>query len=299
MTIHEALDVSNRSVSSREAEIFLQDVLQVERIFLHSHPETILSDRETETYLGFVARREQNEPVAYITGYREFYGRRFKTDKRALIPRPETEGIIDRVIAWAPNAFKENVEKTGKPCPLRILELGTGSGNISVTLNLELTNLKTPSQLIATDISPEALELASENLHILSNDHKAGNNSLLFLEADLFNHPKIKEQSPFDLIVANLPYVPTTWQTDPLAQPDVLFYEPDIALFGGEDGLSLYRQFFAQVAHFLTSTGRILIEYGETETGDITPLARLAFPKARITTYQDYAGLDRILEIII
>jgi release factor glutamine methyltransferase len=296
-SIAQALNVQERTISRRDAEIFLQHALNKPLSYLLAHPEDTLTPLQTEQFEGFVARRELNEPVAYITGNKEFYGRPFLCDKRALIPRPETEGIIDRSMAFLPMLFKSHLSTNNKPCPLHVLELGTGCGNIAVTLGLELQQANVPATIIATDVAAEALELALQNWQELSTS-ETPLIKLDFLQADMFDAAEIRTLAPYDLIVANLPYVPTTWKFDPAAQPEVVFREPDVALFGGEDGLDLYRSFFEEVAQYLKDDGYILIEYGEDETPAITELARAAFPKRSITTYQDYAQLDRILEII-
>ena len=296
MTTAQALDVTARSVSHREAEVFLGHVLGIERSSIVAHPEKNLTTQQEEAFLLCLQRRENNEPVAYITGHKEFYGREFATDARALIPRPETEGLIDRALEWLPGHFTSHLAKTNKPCPLAILEIGTGCGNIAITLALELAQRSVPATILATDVSPPALEVARQNGKQLAADSLPLVH-LSWLEANMFTNSAIFKAAPYDLIIANLPYVPTSWRFDPAAQPEVVFMEPEIALFGGADGLDLYRIFFAQAAQYLATDGRILIEYGEDETGDITPLAFTAFPNRTIETFKDYAGLDRVLQV--
>lgn len=297
MTVAEALDVRDRSVSGRDAEVLLGAVLGKDRAWLLSHGDVTLSAAESTLYGEYLARREQNEPVAYITGVKEFFGRPFKADKRALIPRPETEHAVEQALKWAAPAFQTYLKETGKPCPLRILELGTGGGPIAVSLALELAAASIPATIIATDIAPEALALAEENWQTLSQGTDTGNIQLTFVEADLFDHPLVTKR-PFDLIIANLPYVETTWDVHTGGQPDVVFFEPDIALFGGKDGLDLYRRFFAEAPAHLLPDGAVIIEYGDTQTAAITPLAAVAFPDKSMTVHQDYAGLDRVITIL-
>lgn len=296
MTIAEALNVQNRSVSSRDAEVLLAAALQQPRAFLHAHGEVALSPDESVTYESFLKRREQNEPVAYITGEKEFFGRLFKVDKRALIPRPETEGAVELSVAWCEQSFKTHLAATNKPCPVTILELGTGGGAIAVSLALELARRGVPATIIATDIAPEALELAEENWGSLKRGEPVGVIKLSFITADLFDHTSLHDKK-FDLIVANLPYVETTWKVETGAQPDVVFYEPDVALFGGSDGLDIYRRFFAEAPAHLHDDSAVIIEYGDTQTKAITPLAAAAFPQKKLEIHKDYAGLDRILTL--
>lgn len=285
MTIRDALEsVRHRSVSFREAEIFLQSVLDVSRDVLHAHPEIELTDTHITTFEECLRRREANEPVAYITGFKEFYGREFACDTRALIPRPETEGLIDRALAFLADL----------PHPARILELGTGCGNIAITLSLELVTRQLPAALIATDVSADALTLAQENWLALASPASHGPH---WLQADLFGHTVITNEAPFDLIIANLPYVPDTWRQHPDAQPEVIFQEPEVALFGGPDGLDIYRQFFTKAPTYLAADGKILIEFSEEQGAAIKDLATAAFPDRTIIIHQDYANLDRVLEI--
>ncbi|MEZ0286623.1 MAG: peptide chain release factor N(5)-glutamine methyltransferase [Candidatus Paceibacterota bacterium] len=297
MTIAEALNVSDRTISFRDAEVLLAAVLDCDRSHLHTHGEQVLTPAQEEAYQSSLTRRENNEPVAHIVGYKEFYGRRFIADKRALIPRPETEGAVERALAWAVPYFQSHLKATGKPCPLRILELGTGGGPIAISLALELSAQSIPATIIATDIAPEALEQAQENWQILGKGSRTDLVVLKCIEADLFDHSSITTR-PFDLIIANLPYVETTWQVETGAQPDVVFFEPDVALFGGADGLDIYRRFFAEAPTHLEAGGAVIIEYGDTQTTAITPLATAAFPDKLCTVHQDYAGLDRILELL-
>jgi release factor glutamine methyltransferase len=295
-TISEALNVSQITVSYREAEVLLAHVLSCTREHLHTYPEQELTETQYAEYQHFLERRQRNEPVAYITGVKEFYGRPFKCDARALIPRPETEGVIDLAVPFLTTWFKEQSAASNKPCPVSVLELGTGAGNIGVTLSLELQHAHVPTTLILTDVSHEALALAEENYTLL-NPKPSTHLVVKFLQADLFDHEKIAGKT-FQLITANLPYIAPAWRMNPDAQPDVLFHEPDVALFGGdEDGLGLYRTFFRDAPSHLEKGGKIIVEYGEDQTPALKPLAEAAFQGAAIIVHQDYAGLDRILEI--
>lgn len=297
LSISQALNVSAIPVSGREAEVLLAHALGVSREYLHAHPEEVLSPAQAATYTQFLKRRQQNEPVAYITGVKEFYGRPFKCDSRALIPRPETEGAIDLAVAFLTTWFKSNARATNKPCPVSVLELGTGCGNIGVTLALELQAASIPATLTITDVSAEALELAEENYNTL-NPKPSPHVVTKFCVADLFDHQSIAGKQ-FTLITANLPYIAPAWRMNPAAQPDVLFHEPDVALFGGDDdGLGLYRSFFSSAPTYLAPGGSIIVEYGEDQTAALKPLAEKAFPNAKITVHKDYAGLDRILEVV-
>ncbi len=297
MTITQALDVSNRTVSFRDAEVLLAAVLKCSRAHLHTYPEQTLTSAEETQYESFLTRREQNEPVAHITGNKEFYGREFKIDHRALIPRPETEGIVTQAVEWISDHFKTHAHESNLPCPVQVAELGTGCGSIAISVALELAERAIPATIVASEISNEALELAKENWETLSRGVTLGNVVLKLVQADMFDAPELTKR-PFDIILANLPYVEDTWKMNPAAQQDVVFYEPDIALFGGSDGLDLYRKFFAESPTHLEKDGAIIIEYGETQTPLILPIISEVFPKKTVTVHKDYAGLDRVISIV-
>jgi release factor glutamine methyltransferase len=284
ITIKEALDVHERSVSFREAEILLGWVLGVSREILYQSPEMVLEPEIWQKYIKTLEMREKNIPIAYITGSKEFFGHPFKCDQRALIPRPETEALVEEALAYL-NRSELNT--------LSVLELGTGSGNIAISLALGSPK---PIKIIATDISPEALDLAKENEQSLVTNNSSAN-QIKFVQADLFNHPEIKKCSPYNLILANLPYVPESWRFDPQAQPEVIFYEPAVALFGGEEGTQLFPRFFQKVGPFLAEKGEIWLEIGDDEGEFIQNEAQKYLPKKKATLLRDYAGLVRYLNL--
>lgn len=293
MTIAQALDVRHRSVSYREAEVLLAEITGLQREYLLAHPDQNLDVNEVARYEDFLIRRERNEPVAYIIGYKEFYGRPFRTDSRALIPRPETEGMIDLAVAFLSKRFKGLLAAKGKPCPLSILELGTGSGNITITLAHELATKRVAAEIVATDIAPEALELAEVNAVALGVPSVC---RITWVEADLFGSSKVDRRAPYDLILANLPYVATTWKQDPAAQQDVLFYEPDVALFGGVTGTDIYQRFWLDLPTYLKPDGDVLIEFDHGQSAEMLPFAQAALPTHTFNVIKDYAGLDRLLQ---
>ena len=293
MTIAQALDVRQRSVSYREAEVLLAEVTGLRREYLHAHLNQDITSSECVRYEEFLQRRERNEPVAYIIGYKEFYGRPFQTDSRALIPRPETEGIIDAAVIAQNKRFKRLLAAKGKPCPLRILELGTGCGNIAITLAHELAAKRIAAEIVATDISPEALLLAEANAVSLGVPSLC---RITWVEADLYGSFQVDRRAPYDLIIANLPYVSTAWKQDPAAQMDVLFYEPDIALFGGVTGTDIYKRFWRDLSTYLKPDGDVLIEFDHGQSVEMLPYAQASLPSYAFTVLEDYAGLERILQ---
>ncbi len=206
MTISEWLNNASKQIDRLDAELILQQFLEVEdRSYLVAHSDEILPD--TSAINAQVARRADGEPLAYILGYREFYGRRFFATPDVLIPRPETETIID-------------IAKEIKPD--KILDLGTGSGCIAITLDLELPD----TEVFATDISEEALEIARKN----ALEHGA---RVDFCQSDLLIDYRPK---PDTLIIANLPYVDKNWIW---LDHKTLDNEPSLALYAEQGGLAL------------------------------------------------------------
>jgi release factor glutamine methyltransferase len=210
--------------SSRlEAELLLAHVLDVERLRLYLDADRPLVDAEVEPYRDLIKRRARGEPVAYLTGKKEFYGIAFEVTPDVLVPRPETELIVDRARALKPK---------------RILEIGTGSGCIAVACAVRLPE----ASIVATDISPEALDVARRNDTTGRVEFRLG---------DLFDPVEGK----FDLIVSNPPYV-----ADGAATPNVEAHEPHVALFAGADGLDILRRLLPEAARHLEPGGALLCE---------------------------------------
>lgn len=279
------------------AEVLLAHVLGVSRAHLLAHPERLLSEPEWAAYARLVERCGQGEPLFYLIGHREFYGLDFLVDSRVLIPRPETELLVERALEFISAHF-----------PSTIADIGTGSGCIAVTLAVHLSNsLSSPSRLsqssergdveggekglrtiYATDISLAALEVARANAERHGVTHK-----ITFLQGDLL----APVPEPVDLIVANLPYVARDEWGQLAAEANVAEFEPIIALDGGPDGLALFRRFFQQAPTRLAPGGAVLLEVGAGQAEAVMALARAAFPRARISMARDYAGLERIVSV--
>lgn len=187
-------------------------------------------------------RRLNHEPLAYILGFREFYGRDYKVDRSVLVPRHETETVVE-------TAMKTCKSFDG---PVRVLDIGTGSGCIAVTLALELDNV----EVTAVDISAEAIATAKENAKTLGA-------KVEFIESDLFHELPLEEK--FDVIVSNPPYIATT---DEIAQ-EIRDWEPDPALWGGSDGLQFYHRIAIAARHYLTPKGRLVFEIGDEMSGAV------------------------------
>lgn len=295
----EALNYGTKLLSSRlDAELLLRFVLgiSIEKILLN--PEFRIKNHEWEKYKKLIKKRKQGYPIAYLTGHKEFYGIDFFVNENVLVPRPETELLVEEILSY---------ESRIKNHELRILEIGTGSGCIALTLAKYLPKAKT----IAVDISEKALSVARKNFKRIKQDNKTARNHVQFRKSNLLSNIK----SLPDIIVANLPYL----TRDELKEPSIA-KEPRLALCGGKDGLELYEKLFQQIGDRLcrgeplcspkpgqprraAPTGKptpaIFIEIGEKQGKRATQLAKKYFPKSKIEVKKDLARRDRVVIIKI
>jgi release factor glutamine methyltransferase len=253
------------------AAALLARVTGLTRTEVLARPETVLKTDQSAALEGLVERAARGEPLAYLTGQREFYGLAFDVDRRVLVPRPETEKLVDLALAAQPR---------------RVLEVGTGSGCIAVALAVHLPQ----AALTATDISPEALVVARHN----AQRHGVADR-IQFVQSDLLGCMEFgtPDRQLFDLIVANLPYI----DSSELRELPVADFEPRLALDGGPGGLALIARLLSQAPAALASGGRLLLEIGATQGAAALALARGAFPAASARVERDLAGLDRVLVI--
>lgn len=216
-----------------DAELILAHLLEKDRAYLHAHDDEIIATDKLKIIDSWLELRENHVPIAYITGKKEFYGRDFMVTPDVLIPRPETEDLIDLIKQYiSPN--------------MRLLDVGTGSGAIGITLKKELPEVN----MTVSDISKEALEIARKNASSL--DAKP----IRYIESNLLYHWLDHAQpKPFDVIVANLPYVDRTWKTSP-----ELKYEPAQALYAEQDGLELIFKMINQSKKVLRNGGLLILE---------------------------------------
>jgi release factor glutamine methyltransferase len=254
------------------AEVLLAHVLGLTRAQVLARPEQTVSPEVEIRYNALVARAAQGEPLAYLTGAREFHGLEFAVDARVLVPRPETEALVDRALELLAPLAAPNV-----------LDVGAGSGCIAIVLAVKcLTALIT-----ALDVSKAALAVARAN----ARRHRVSER-ITFLQSDLLS--SIVHRPPsFHLICANLPYIPSAVAR---ALP-VSRHEPLLALDGGPDGLSLIQRLLADAPRVLAPGGSLLLEIDDSRGPQALALARAAFPQARIELHRDYAGLDRLIQI--
>ena len=271
-----------------DAELLVSHAFGRDRSWLHAHPEAELDDAERERLSGWVERRAAGEPVAYIRGFKEWFSLRILTDRRALIPRPETELLTETAIA---EIAARLVDDDAPDAPIAAWEVGTGSGAVAVALALRFrTSLALGRlRLGATDLSPEALELAEENLVA------HGVDGLLGLGCgDLLEPPVLPAPLRPDVIVANLPYVTSAEVAEGAGS---LRFEPQLALDGGPDGLDVVRRLVALLPGRLAPGGAALLEIGGGQLDAIRNMvAELAEPMD-LVGLPDLAGIDRVVRI--
>ena len=256
-----------------DAEILLAHVLTVERAHILAHPERRLRVAESTRYRQLVVRRARREPVAYLVGHQEFYGLDFCVSSAVLIPRPETELLVEAAIALG------HVSNTQ---PWIVADVGTGSGAIAVSLAVNVPHVR----VYATDVSAEALAVAEKNCR------RHGVSGRVTL---LRGHLLTPLPEPVDCIVANLPYVSRAeWES---LTTGITAYEPRLALDGGPDGLEYIGELLASAGPYLRPGGAILLEIGAAQGLAVTTLAEEHFPQARVDLLRDYAGLARVVRV--
>ncbi len=270
MTIAEALAWSRERLEEQHvevpkltAEVLLGHLLGRERSYLYAHPDRKLTATELTGFRNLVERRLDGEPTQYITGVREFYGREFRVTPDVMIPRPETEHVVEAVLSLQPDAR-------------RIVDAGTGSGAIAVTLQLEIG-----CEAIGTDLSRPALRIAAENACRLGA-------RVSCVACDLL--AAITDRS-VDVVVSNPPYVPETER--PALQREVRDFEPHLALFGGPHGLDSYRRLVDESPRVLRPGGWLMVELGIRQLEAVRDMLGSSWSEAEV--FEDLAGLPRVL----
>lgn len=278
MNIKESLEYGRDTLAharledpSLEAEVLLRYVLSIDRVRLFSEQERKLSDKEIDAFRKAINRRLKGEPSAYITGHREFFGMDFIVNKNVLIPRPETEILVETALEIA---AKQPIKT--------IADIGTGSGAIAVSL---ATRLK-KATCYAIDISRNALSVAAEN----ARKHGVAD-KIHFIEGDLLQ----ALPEAVDLITANLPYV----KQEELGQVNTWGHEPASALDGGVDGLDIVRRLVCQAKDKLKPGGALLLEIGANQSDAVTDLLADTFPSSRIQLISDHAGIERVVSLAL
>ncbi|HEY6327324.1 MAG TPA: peptide chain release factor N(5)-glutamine methyltransferase [Candidatus Cybelea sp.] len=269
-TLRHGISVLSESSGSARADalLLLEHVLGQAREWIVAHGEADVSEADFSLFIDLCKRRSLGEPIAYIIGSAWFCGREFIVDKSVLIPRPETEHLVEEAVAF--------IQARGGG---RVLDVGTGSGAIACSIAAE-----TGVFVDATDISPEAIVMAMENSRRLKIADRCR-----FFHGNLVE-PIIDER--YDVIVANLPYVPTA---ELAAAPDPTSFEPRIALDGGPDGLSLYRELMRDIPSLIAENGLVLLEAAPPTIAKLDELTRAALANFSVSICCDYAGLARYL----
>lgn len=257
-----------------ENELMLTTILNCQRIDLYVDPQP-LAQAQQQKFQDFQSRREKGEPLQYILGETDFLGCPLKVDPRVLIPRPETEVLVSAVLEYSPRIFSN---------PIHILDVGTGSGNISIALAKHLAQ----SQITAVDFSQGCLDLASWNATMNSVSDR-----IQFIQSDVFSAlPRADFPQRFDILVSNPPYIPSG-EIDAL--PFDVCCEPRSALDGGADGLDFYRRIFAEASLYLKSGALMFLEIGSSQLEDLRQMLRGYPDLALIEVRKDLCLRDRVL----
>jgi len=281
-------DVPSFTLATLAAELLLLHVLGRNRTWLYAHPEEIVADADAQRFFELIARRAAGEPTQHLTGKQEFWGLEFEVTPDVLIPRPETEHVIE--VALDRLALREL--RAGRPQKsagegLQIADIGTGSGCIAIALAKELP----AANFVATDISAAALAVAQRNAQ-----RHAVADRIDFCEANLLvlNSPLATRHSPlsFDLIASNPPYIGR--REAPSLPREVRDHEPHSALFGGEEGYELYADLITQAANHLKPGGILVLELGHNSLPAVQPLLE-ASAWTNVGVTNDLAGIPRVL----
>jgi release factor glutamine methyltransferase len=287
----ERLRIAGSDTARLDAELLLGDAVGVGRTVILAHPDAPVGVDAADRYRAALERRAAGEPVAYIRGLKEFYGLAFAVDRRGLIPRPETERLVE--LAEAEIRRRLSSARAPDDPPLRVIDVGTGSGAIAVSLAVSLRRLGATAavNLLAVDVSEDALELAREN----AVGHAVGD-VIVFEQRDLLAgavDPR-EDQPPFDLVLANLPYV----RHDALdGLPIATSFEPREALDGGSDGLAVIERLLVQLPHALADGGLALLEIGADQATAIVERCVRVLPGWACSVETDLAGLPRVARI--
>lgn len=260
-----------------DAENLLMSAMVVSKENLIKNWTKRISEEDYQRFQMLLGRRLKREPVAYITGKKEFYGQTFVVDKRVLVPRPESEALVELAVD-----FIKKSSSTGQQ--MTIADVGTGCGAIALSIAHQVNFVR----IFGIDQSAGALEVAKINANLLGLNAAVG-----FMQGDLL----LPLPEPVQIVIANLPYIPPN-QFEQL-EPEVTQFEPRSALIGtDDDGLGLYRRMLEQLPQYLLQGGKLLMEYDPSQTSELRSLVLATLPSARIEVLRDYQGLDRIMVVL-
>ena len=277
MTIDEIYSKMTDSIDFLDRDLIIGKVIGKNREYVLTHPEKKLSLKKTKKINQMINKRTQGFPLAYLLGEKEFYGQKFLVNRHTLIPRPETELMVEKIISTHP----ENKV---------IVDIGTGSGCIIITLQKFLKNRQ--NSFWATDISPQALRLAKKNARLLGSNKKIAFRSGSLL-SPIINNPKITRARKDLLIVANLPYLSNAvWKK---TSPNVKKFEPLLALRSGQDGLSDYRKLIKELHSIRHLPLEAYFEFSPEQKVSLEKLIFNVFPKARLKFFRDLSHRYRFV----
>jgi release factor glutamine methyltransferase len=268
-----------------EVDLLLSYILKKPKEFLYMHPKTKLTPIQSELLVKLAKRRRDGEPIAYIVGYKYFYGLKFKVNKHVLTPRPETEWLVERALARVQGLSSKKPEKS----KISVLDMGTGSGCIAISLAHSLATHHSPpagrlkATITASDVSAAALKVAAQNA-------KKYKTNVEFIQSDLFSNIPGK----FNIIAANLPYVPQ-------GMYELLYhhlrYEPKVAITDGTEVWDMYKRFFTQLPKHIAASGVVLMEIDDGSKPALTKMLKKALPGWTARFYKDLGGHWRYLEM--
>lgn len=278
LTVLESIQLSTDYLAKKgidspriNAELLLADILSCKRLDLYLKFDQPLQEEETQKYREYIKRRAGFEPLQYIVGWTEFYGMKFHVNKNVLIPRPETEILIETIL--------KSIDKSNR---YRILDIGTGSGNIPIALAKNLIE----SEIISLDISEEALKVADAN----ANNNKVRN--VAFIKKNVFDEDIIQKFMDFDIVVSNPPYVSA--HEYPALQKEIKEHEPGYAVTDFEDGYKYYKRICSILKSLLKKNGKVFFEIGIGQSDRVRKYMeenRLA----KIKVQKDLLKVDRVI----
>jgi release factor glutamine methyltransferase len=254
-----------------DARILLSEVLKVKQDYLMRYPDRVLTHQETSNFQNWIIERAKGTPIAYLLGRQAFYDIEVEVTPDVLIPRPETELLVEKAIAWARNSHTF------------VVDVGTGSGVIALAVAKHLPN----AHITGIELSEAALKLAQRN-----SDKLGLSQRIRWLHGDLLK-PLIQRGETADLVLANLPYV----ASEEMSQLEVSKHEPHLALDGGPEGLEVIRNFLTDAPSVLREKGLLLMEIGASQGEAVKSMAEATFPSRKVAITPDLAGHDRIVSV--
>ena len=307
------LKMSGIKTANLDVILFLEQVLKKDRAYILAHDLESLTNSEYSKFRKLILKRKQKEPVAYILGHKEFYGYNFFVNKNVLIPRPETELLVEQVINYVkchpsrprsdPRSEMSNVKYKEK---ISILDIGTGSGCIIISLILALKakSSKLEADFFASDISKKALYVAKKNAKL----HKV-NDKIRFFHSDLFSNSRMPKK--YDLIIANLPYVPKSnlkLKTNPsrprqaeaenLKLNNEIYFEPENAIYAENNGTQIIKKFLNQAKSRINNDGLILIEVDPRNAKELFEYSEPLYINYRMKLIKDLSQKNRAIAIL-